>query len=271
MSVGARSAAAAALVLLAAGGALSEEAPPRPSAPLEPGPSQGAAERAFARAQQLQRAAREAPAIERRAAQLAAAAAFRAVREAPDASAELSARASLEAAELLLSARDAPAARDELVRATRAEVPALWRCRAWAQLGALERRAERWTEALGAFLRAAHVDGAPAQLREDAACAAARAHFELGELDAGRRLLREVAEDSRNVFTRIRAYDAWAASYVRTHDLEAAAGVLELCRTATRELAFEETPRGERVRLALERMRVIGALERAVAARRAAR
>lgn len=270
MSVGVRSAAAAALVLLAAGGALSEDAP-RLSAPVEPSPARGAAERAFARAQQLQRVAREAPPGERRAAQLAAAAAFRAVREAPDASAELSARAALEAAELLLSARDAPAARDELVRATRSEVPAMWRCRAWSQLGALERRAERWTEALGAFLRAAHVDGAPAQLREDAACAAARAHFELGELDAGRRLLREVAEDSRNVFTRIRAYDAWAASYVRTRDLEAAAGVLELCRTATRELAFEETPRGERVRLALERMRVIGALERAVAARRAAR
>jgi tetratricopeptide (TPR) repeat protein len=270
MSVGARAAAAAALALLAAGGALSEGSP-RPSPAREPSPAQGAAERAFVRAQQLQRAVLEALPSERRAAQLAAAAAFRAVRDAPDASAEWAARAALEAAELLLAARDPAAARDELVRATRAEVPALWRCRAWSQLGALERRAERWTEALAAFVRAARVDGAPAQLREEAACAAARAHFELGELDAGRRLLREVAEDSRNVFTRIRAYDAWAASYVRARDLEAAAGVLELCRAATRELAFEETPRGERVRHALERMRVIGALERAVAARRAAR
>jgi len=266
MSVGARTAGAAALVLLAAGGALREEAP-RTSLAREPGPTQGAAQRAFARAEQLQRAARAARPSARRAAQSAAAAAFRAVREAPDASAELSARAALEAAELWLAVQDEAAARAELAFATRPSVPAVWRCRAWSQLGALERRAERWTDALEAFGRAARVEGAPASLRDDAACAAARAHFQLGEIEAGRRLLRGVAEDSRDVFTRIRAYDAWATSYVRVRDLEAAAGVLELCRAATRELAFEETPRGERVRVALERMRVIGALERAVSER----
>lgn len=270
MSARARSTAAAALVLLAAGGALSDGSS-GPSTADKPRPAQGSAQRAFALAEQLQRAARAAPPRERRTAQRAAAEAFRAVREAPDAGAELVARATLEAAELLLAAQDSSAARAELLRATRSEVPAPWRCRAWLQLGALERRGERWPQARDAFLRAAQIDGAPAEMREDAACAAARAHFELSEFEAGRRLLRAVAEDSRDVFTSIRAYDAWAASFVRVRDLEAAAGVLELCRAATRALAFEETPRGERVRIALERMRVIGALERAVAERRDAR
>ncbi|NUP97758.1 MAG: hypothetical protein HUU28_16485, partial [Planctomycetaceae bacterium] len=67
---------------------------------------------------------------------------------------------------------------------------------------------------------------------------------------------------------RIRAFDEWAALYVSLDDLEAAAGVIATCRAALGPVALEETPLGLEVRDALDSMRTIELIERAVARRR---
>lgn len=238
-----------------------------PARPQDGAPRQVAASDArtlFALAVDLQRAARRREGAERRALLLQVARTYQALRnEHPDA-AELVAEAGLRAASVFASIGADDCALAEYEAACSFETPALWRARAWLERGHFERRENRLDSALDAYLRAASVEGGARRTRDDAALWAAKTHLLARELEPARRLLAWLVENTTDVFVRIRAYDEWALSYVRAGDAAAAAGVLELCRSATREVAFEATPRGERVLLALERMRCIAAMERAV-------
>ncbi len=223
------------------------------------------AEVAFERAAKLQRAARRESGPAQRSALADAAQAFSALRGSFPGEHEWAARASFRAVGLWRQLGDGARERIELERLCSFESPPSWRSRGWLERGHVERRARRWRDALDAYLRAASVVSAPTRTRDEAGLWASRMHTELGELDAARRLLEWISVHARDVFQRIRAFDEWALGYVREGDLAAAAGVLERARAATRQLAFEATPRGERVLLALARMRVIAALEAAVA------
>ncbi len=250
---------AAALVALVAQAEL-------PRAPSAEQPAE-AVEVAFERAARLQRAARRLSGPEQRATLAQAARAFSALRVEFPAEHDWTARAGLRAAGVWRQLGEGELAQLEYERLCSFETPPAWRSRGWLERGHVERRARRWRSALDAYLRAASVVSAPARTRDDASLWAARMHAELGEREAARRLLEWITVHSCDVFTRIRAFDEWALGFVREDDLGAAAGVLERARAATREIAFEATPRGERVLLALERMRVIPALEAAVARR----
>jgi tetratricopeptide (TPR) repeat protein len=220
--------------------------------------------RRFERALGILRAARRASGAKRVELRREAAASLSALRDEHPGDLELGGEARFRAAEVWLALGDEPAARREYERLGRLDTPAEWRCRAWFELGQLERRAERWSEALAAYLRAASTEGGARRWRDEATLWAAKTHAARREFEPARRLLAWTAEHSPDVFLRIRAFDEWALSFVAVDDLGAAAGVLEACRSATRKLAFEQTARGERVLRALERMRCIAALERAV-------
>lgn len=139
--------------------------------------------------------------------------------------------------------------------------------RAGLELGHLARRAGDVEGARDAYLRVARDERCERRYRDDAALWASRMEHELGRSDVARLGFESLARTAESVLDRIEAYDEWCASFVDVGDLEAAAGVLALCREASNDLALEETPLGERVRNALTRMHSIRRLEQAVRAR----
>lgn len=89
----------------------------------------------------------------------------------------------------------------------------------------------------------------------------------LGREAEARTSWEHLARQGRSPLERVRAFDAWASSLVRCGELEAAAGVLELCRGTLCPLAEEQTQLGLRVQRALEGMAAVEELKRAVAER----
>lgn len=181
----------------------------------------------------------------------------------------VAAEAAFRAGEILRSAeQDGPAAAEfrwcaEHARGTD------FRARARLELGHLERRAERWREAVELYVDvAADPEAAPAR-REDAWLWAGTAWSALGRAEDARTAWRRVAEQGSDDLLRVRAFDELALAWLVTGDLEAAAGELARALEALSPRALEETESGERVRDALLRMRIVTELPRAIAARRA--
>jgi hypothetical protein len=197
--------------------------------------------------------------------------AFRAVRTYfPDAPA-LGAEAAFRAGELLRAAADDAGARVEFDAACRSGAHTAFIARARIELGHIERRAGKLELALDAYLSVLmDVDNA-ARWRDEAGLAAGRVYEESARVEDARRLYQLVAEHGEDPLDRIRGFDAWAETFVGVDDVEAAAGVLAMCRNALASRAEEETELGMRVRNALERMRCIDSMELAVARRRKAR
>lgn len=224
----------------------------------------GSARESFERAVALQRAAHRALGDERRELLLKAARTYQSLRSEHPEAVDAVAEGGLRAAGLFASLGAEDCALEEYQAVCALATPARWRARAWLERGHLERRANRLAPALDAYLRAASVDGGARRTRDEAALWAAKTQLLARDIEPARRLLAWIVEHTPDPFARVRAYDEWALSFVRVDDLAAAAGVLELCRSSTREQASEATPRGRRLLLALERMRCIAALERAV-------
>ena len=122
-------------------------------------------------------------------------------------------------------------------------------------------------EALAAYERVMGREDADRGYRDQATHWAGRVHDKLGRPADARRLWERVAREGVDPLDRIRAFDQWALSLLEAEDLEGAAGVLELCRSALRDVSLEETRLGTRVRAALERMRSSDRLVRAIRAR----
>lgn len=139
-----------------------------------------------------------------------------------------------------------------------------FRVRAQLEIGHIQRRVGRPSEALDAYLAVVADANASAGLRDEALLWAGRVRADEGRNDDARRMWERVAEAGEDPVDRIRAYDYLALLWVVAGDPEAAAGVLDRCRRALSDVALEETKRGERVRKALVRMRVVEALQRAV-------
>lgn len=181
----------------------------------------------------------------------------------------VAAEAAFRAGEILRSAeQDGPAAAEFRWCAQHARGTD-FRARARLELGHLERRAERWREALELYVDvAADPEAAPAR-REDAWLWAGGAWSALGRTEDARTAWRRVAEQGSDDLLRVRAFDELGLSWLAAGDVEGAAGELARALEALSPRALEETESGERVRDALLRMRIVEELPRAIAARRA--
>ena len=139
--------------------------------------------------------------------------------------------------------------------------------RARLEIGHLHRRNERSRLALDAYLDVAGNPRATASRRDDAWLWAGQVWRAKGRIEDARRAWRRVAERAHDPLDRIRAFDLLGALWLAENDLEAACGVLNECLRDLAEAALEETSRGEEVRNALLRMRIVDELPRAIARR----
>lgn len=157
----------------------------------------------------------------------------------------------------------------EVVRALATD-PTL-RARAVLESAHLERRRRNVERALDLYLGLCADASAPPRRRDEAALWVGKSYALLGRFADAERWLRRASERACHALDRVRAFDEWCALFVSIDDLEAAAGVLASCRASLAPIAVEETKLGESVRDALETMRSIELLERAVARRRDSR
>ena len=188
----------------------------------------------------------------------------------PDASA-FGSEACFRAGELLRVAGEVERARAVFRRARRLGRGTPFRARAGLELGHLARRAGELRAAREAYLDVASDASASRAHRDDAWIWAGRVWATEGRIEDARSAWRRVADGDGDALDRIFAFDELALSRVAEDDLEAAAGVLNQCVQALSEVALEETRRGESVRNALVRMRVIRALRRQISSDRSSR
>jgi tetratricopeptide (TPR) repeat protein len=214
----------------------------------------------------LWRAAPEDESTERRWTVLA----FQAVRVRFPGDRAAAAEAAFRAGEVLRAARWSGLAAREFRMAQALGRGTAFPARAGIELGRLQRRAGRSVRALDWFESVVLDATAHWRWREEAALECGRTYAAAGGSDEARRWLRRIAERGEDALLRVRAYDAWALTYVDDGDVEAAVGVLAIARGALAEVAIEETELGRRVASALERMRCIARIEAAVASRRRA-
>ncbi|MBK7642243.1 MAG: hypothetical protein IPJ19_04225 [Planctomycetes bacterium] len=174
------------------------------------------------------------------------------------------AEASFRAGELLRSAGDLEGAAKEFqaAREQRGESP--FRVRALLELGHMQRRAKKLEQALASYEAVLADRATSATQRDEAALWVGSVHQDLHHPDDARRAWQRVADTGDDPLDRIRAFDHIASLLVDQGDLEGAAGTLDRCRSALTGPAAEETRTGERVRSALQNMRAIVELQRAV-------
>ncbi|HUR28541.1 MAG TPA: hypothetical protein VM509_10165, partial [Planctomycetota bacterium] len=175
--------------------------------------------------------------------------------------------AAFRAGELLRTQGDLASAQAEFEQVRGLEVRSPFRARAGIELGHLQRRAKKEAGALKFYLAVVGDPLSEPARRDEAALWAGRVYAELGKLDEARRQWEAVAQRAEDPLQKIDAWDELALDLVDGGDLEGAAGWIARARETLSEVALEETAQGERVRNALERMRAIRKLERAVAAR----
>ncbi len=175
--------------------------------------------------------------------------------------------AAFRAGEILRAGGDEAAALEEFRWSAQHGQGTEFRARARLEMGHLQRRAERWREALECYLDVAADAGVSAARREDAWLWTGTAWRALGRAEEARLAWQRVAEHGTDALARVQAFDELALQRLRDGDLEGAAGVLDQCLRALSARALEETETGERVRNALLRMRIVEELPRAIALR----
>jgi len=193
--------------------------------------------------------------------------AYRAVRTHFPKARDVGAEAAFRAAQLLAASEDPVGARQEYRVAAELGAGTEFRARARLAIAAEERRAGRLARALGSYLDVARDPRAARRYRDRAWLQYGIVRAEQGEHAAAGRAWRGVAESAEDPLDRIRAFDRIGLRLLDLGDLEGAAGVFNECLRALAPDALESTRHGERVRRALERMRLVEALPRAVARR----
>ena len=211
---------------------------------------------------------RESRAVAQPAARRAAAAAWVAVRARFPLERALASEAAFRAAEQLRILEEDSAALRELEFVRHESPDADLRSKAALEAAHIERRRRNGERALDLYLALSADSSAPPRRRDEAALWVGKTYAQLGRFADAERWLRRASERASHALDRVRAFDEWCALYVGIDDLEAAAGVLSTCRASLAPLVLEETRLGEVVRDALESMRCIPLLERAVARRR---
>ena len=136
--------------------------------------------------------------------------------------------------------------------------------RAGLELGHLHRRSGELEAALEAYAGALVAEGGPARLRDEAGLWSGRTHASARRFGEARRVLRRVAERAVEPWDRVAAFDHIGLTWIAEGDLEAAAGTLRRCVETLAPWSSEDTPTGARVRGAIERMRLVRALQEAI-------
>lgn len=201
---------------------------------------------------------------EREAARARAIEAYRAVRvlwpDAPEAGAE----GAFRAGELLRAAKATGEAAEEFEIAREKGSHAGIGSRARLELAHLLRRTKQLERALAEFEALAALPQAPQDRRDEAGLFAGKVQHELGNRAQACRTWQRLASQAADPLDRIQAWDWLVQDLVDAQDLEGAAGMLERAREALAPIAAEETKLGERVRNAMQRMRAIDELQRAL-------
>ena len=243
--------------------------PPALAVRLAPGvPRQDTARAQLDHATTTKRGLRGRRGESRERARMDAVAAYRAVRQYFPRDRALSAEASFRAGELLRSGRSHASALAEFEHARVLGKDTVFRARAGLEIGHIHRRAGRTMNALTSYEAVQAQGGEFAEQRHQATYWAGRSHARLGRPGDARRCFERAAREGVYALDRVRAFDAWADALIEIGDLEGAAGVLGLCRSELHDQALEESELGLRLRAALEGMRSVGRLARAVEDRR---
>ena len=130
-----------------------------------------------------------------------------------------------------------------------------FRTRAMLEIGHLHRRAEHWSLALDSFFAVSHDRSARLVERDAALYWSGVIWCECGELNAARRVWRQVARFAERQLDCVRAYDQWSLLEFNCGNLQAARDVLAVCDTQLNPIASEYTAVGASLRRALARMR----------------
>lgn len=179
--------------------------------------------------------------------------------------------AAFRAGEILRAGGDEARALEEFCWAEQHGEGSEFRTRAQLEIGHLHRRAQRWSQALEAYLTVAGDPRASAARREEAWLWAGTSWKAQRRFEDARLAWSRVAEQGTQPQARITAYDELCLLSLESGELEGAAGLLDRCLRTLAPDALEETEEGERVRNALMRMRIVDELPRAIARRRDAR
>jgi tetratricopeptide (TPR) repeat protein len=262
----------AAPLLLSLSGLATAAPPPRPAA-TQAGSSAAAeepvkkcenAEAQLKLATELRNALRGLEGGERDAARARALAACRAVRQYFPGEGWACAEAAFRAGELLRAAGDLAGAAAEFQAAREQKGESPFRLRALLELGHMQRKDKQLERALASYEAALGDPGATPGQRDEASLWAGSVYRDLQRPADARRVWQRVADAGEDPLDRIRAFDRIASLLVETGDLEGAAGTIERCKEVLAGPAAEETRTGERVRSALQNMRAIEELQRAV-------
>jgi len=197
--------------------------------------------------------------------------AYRAVRVLWPEDAEACAEGAFRAGELLRAAKQTAQAAIEFEIAREKGSAEGFGSRARLELAHLLRRGDQRERALAEFEALAMLNKAPQNRRDEAGLWAGRVQHDLGLRAQACRTWQRLAQQAEDPIDRIQAWDWLVQDLVDARDLEGAAGMLERAREALAAQAAEETKQGERVRNALQRMRSIDQLQRAIEARAAER
>ncbi len=222
----------------------------------------GKAQLDFARARKLEMRGLEGSARSR--ARAKAVEAYRAVRAHHPEARAAGAEAAFRAGELLRAGGDLGQGLEEFEVARELGRGTVFHARALLEIGHVHRRSLRRREALDAYLAVIAKSDACACYRDEASLWAGRVWASEGRDADARRAWNRVADEAEDPVDRVRAFDELALLRLARGDPEGAAGELNRCRLALSEVALELTEQGERVRGAMERMRVIAALQRVV-------
>lgn len=234
------------------------------SAPPEPSDGESAEAR--------MRAAREAKAAiaearDRSRARKRAAALYMEVADAfPDAGA-LTAEALFRAGELLRANGDIADAIAVLKRAAAVARPGVFACRAWYEVGHIERRQGQLDAAAAAFVLASEAADGTRRRREQAELWRARCIAESGQRAAAEALLRDLVRRIEDPCDRLRAYDQLVILLVEQSRLAGAVGYFAEAKRSVMAEAQQATELGDRVRRALEDLRSLDVLREAIRSR----
>jgi hypothetical protein len=241
------------------------------AAPLDEVPRQANAVAQLSHAARLRRELDGKSGSERDEARARAVEAYRAVRVLWPEDAEACAEGAFRAGELLRAAKQSAEAAIEFEIAREKGGAEGFGSRARLELAHLLRRGDQRERALAEFEALAMLSKAPQNRRDEAGLWAGRLQHDMGLRAQACRTWHRLAEQAEDPMDRIQAWDWLVQDLLDARDLEGAAGMLERAREALAPQAAEETKQGERVRNAMQRMRSIDQLQRAIEARVAQR
>ena len=196
-----------------------------------------------------------------------AVAAYRQVARRYPKSGEVAAEASFRAGELLRAGGENEAAIVELQRAIDTPRGGSFQSRARYELAHILRRSEQFDAALVHFAAVETDRVAPDHQRDLAGLWRAKTLLEMGRSDEAERALRALVARVKDPVDRVRAYDELITILGNSGRLAAAVGHFADVKRLSLALSLEHTERGERMRSAIEGMRCLAVLQRAIAAR----